>query len=191
MWRPLSTGLLSLSVLLSASCTSVIHSLTDEPVTPDPGKTTLGTDLNDWQIKTYVGVNIKKAHSLLESAHVSVHSHNGVVLLTGEVPSAEMRTLAGTTARNFRGVRQVHNELQVQGPSSLLARTNDSWLSAKLRTRFIAEKAFDGSDIKIVVANSVIYLMGIVSHKRAKKAALIASTTGGVKRVVKVFEYTD
>lgn len=191
MLRLLCTGLLSVSVLLSASCTNIIHSLTDEPVKPDPGKTTIGTDLNDWQIETYIGVNIKKASPQLEHAHISIHAHNGVVLLTGEVPSAEMRTLAGQTARDFRGVRQVHNELQIKGPSSILARTNDGWLGTKLRTKMVAEKNFDSSDIKIVVESGVVYLMGIVDQQQAQKAALIASTTGGVQRVVKVFEYTN
>jgi osmotically-inducible protein OsmY len=45
--------------------------------------------------------------------------------------------------------------------------------------------------IKVVTEDSVVYLMGLVTHKEADEATEIASTTGGVRKVVKVFEYTD
>lgn len=201
MLRPLTTSLphsyllkaclLGFCLLLASGCTTLVNSVTSKPIEPDPNETALGTDLNDWQIEVFVGVNIKKAHPQLDKAHVNVHAYNGVVLLTGEVPSAELRTLAGDTAHKFRGVRQVHNELQIQGKSSLLARTTDSWLTTKVRSKFILEKNFDGSDIKIITESNVVYLMGIVSQAQGRKAANIASRTGGVKRVVKVFEYFD
>lgn len=191
MLRLLYTGLLSAGILLAIGCTRIIHSMTDEPIRPDPGETSLGTDLNDWQIETYVGVNIKKADPRLENAHINIHAYNGVVLLTGEVPAQELRGLAGDTARNFRGVRQVHNELQVRPRSTALQRTNDLWLKTKVRTKLIAEKNFDSSDIKVVIENKVVYLMGIVTHKQGQIAATIASTTAGVERVVKAFEYLD
>lgn len=191
MRRKLTLSLIPWLLVAISGCTSMIHSVTDEPVKRDPTETSIGTDINDWQIETYVGVNIKKAHAQLESAHVNVYSLNGVVLLTGEVATNELRSLAGETARDFLGVRQVHNELQVQPPTSLLSRTNDTWLTTKVRTKFIAEKNFDGSDIKIVTENNVVYLMGLVSRAQGKQAALVASTTRGVKRVVKVFEYID
>lgn len=174
-----------------AGCTNIIHATTDEPIQPDPTDTSLGTDIDDWQLETLIGVNIKKAHPNLESAHINIHAYNGVILLTGEVPSTDVRTLAGDAARNFRGVRQVHNELQVRGSTSLISRSNDTWLSTKVKTKLIANKAVKSSTVKVITENSVIYLMGLVTHATADKAAQIASTTGGAERVVKVFEYID
>lgn len=183
--------LLAPCLLFASGCTTLVDSVTTRPIEPDPHETSLGTDLNDWQIEIFVGVNIKKAHPRLDRSRIDVNAYNGVVLLTGEAPSAGLRTLAGDTARKFRGVRQVHNELRIQGKSSLLARAADSWLTTKVRSRFILEKNFDSSDIKIVTDNNVVYLVGIVSRKQGRRAANIASRTGGVKRVVKVFEYSD
>lgn len=178
-------------VLSLAGCTNIIHATTDEPIQPDPTDTSLGTDIDDWQLETLIGVNIKKAHPNLESAHINIHAYNGVILLTGEVPSTDVRTLAGDAARNFRGVRQVHNELQVRGSTSLISRSNDTWLSTKVKTKLIANKGVKSSTVKVITENSVIYLMGLVTHATADKAAQITSTTGGAERVVKVFEYID
>lgn len=180
-----------LLILSLTGCTSVVHTLRDDPIQPDPQSTSLGTDIDDFQIETAIGVNIKKAHPLLENAHVSVHSHNGVVLLTGEVPSPDMRTLAGDTARNFRNVRQVHNELQIQGSTSFLSRANDGWLSTKVKSKLIGDKNIQSGKIRVVTENGVVYLMGLVSQELGNKAAQVASTTRGVRKVVKVFEYPN
>lgn len=182
---------LALSILSVSGCTSFLHAVKDEPIQPDPYDTSLGTDIDDFQTETAIGVNIKKAHPLLEKAHVNVHSYNGVILLTGEVPSEDMRAMAGDTARNFRGVRQVHNELQIQGSTSFLSRTNDGWLSTKVKSRLIADESVDSGKIKVVTENGVVYLMGVVPQPLADKAARIASTTKGVRKVVKVFEYPE
>lgn len=190
MFQRLTFLLLICSYALTG-CTSIIHATTAKPIQPDPTKTSIGTDIDDWQLETLVGVNIKKAHPDLEHAHVNIHSYNAVILLTGEVTTSEVRTLAGDAARNFRGVRQVHNELQLRGPTSLVSRTNDTWLSTKVKAKLIAEKGIKSSTIKVITENSVIYLMGLATHETADKAALIASKTGGALRVVKVFEYID
>lgn len=178
-----------ISLLLISGCTSILHKVRDEPIKPDPTRTTLGTDLDDFQIETGVGVNIKKAHPDLDSAHVNVNTFNGVVLLTGEVPSEELRATAGDVARRFRGVRQVHNELQIMPNTSLMNRANDSWLTTKLKSKLVAYKDIDSSKIKVVTENGVVYLMGLVFPEQGNRAANVASTTGGVRKVVKVFEY--
>ena len=102
-----------------------------------------------------------------------------------------MRTLAGNTARNFRGIRQTYNELTIQGASSLLARTNDTWLSTKLKTKLLANKEIKSRQIKVVTENGIVYLMGIVSRADSDHIAAIASQTTGIRKVVKVFEYLD
>lgn len=188
---PRLAPLLLASMLILSGCTSVIHATTSEPIKPDPSSTSLGTDIDDWQMETLIGVNIKKAHADLEGAHINITAYNGVILLTGEVASGDLRTLAGDTARKFRGVRQVHNELQIRTPTSLISRSNDTWLTTKVKAKLIADRNLKSSTIKVITENSVIYLMGLVTHSTADKAALIASKTRGAQRVVKVFEYID
>ena len=173
------------------ACTSVIHGVTDTPLQPNPSKTTVGTDLDDWQMNTLVGVNIKKAAKQLSDSHININTYNKVVLLTGEVPSASLRTLAGSTARNYPGVRQVYNELQLRGSSGMLARTNDSWLTGKLKTRLLFTRGIQSGSVNVITEGGVIYLMGMLEHTQADQIATIASRTGGALKVIRVFEYLD
>ena len=182
--------MLSLIGLLS-SCTSVVNSVVKEPITPDPTSSPIGSDINDIKMDTFIGVNIKKADPALKKAHVNVHVYNAIVLLTGEVTTKELRALAGEVARAYTGQRQVHNELQVRGNSSIVARTNDALISAKVATKLTFDKEIKSSNIEVTAEDSVVYLMGKVRRINGEKAAAIASQTSGVRSVVKVFEYVD
>ena len=74
--------------------------------------------------------------------------------------------------------------------SSISDRANDTYITSKVKTNLIAEKDFPASAIKVVTEASTVYLMGIVTQKEANLAAEIARNVDGVKKVVKVFEYT-
>lgn len=185
-----TTRILTLLLVLTG-CTSVVNSVTEGPIEPDPTDTSVGTNINDMKMDTYIGVNIKKADEALANSHINVNVYNAVVLLTGEVPSPMTKVLAGDVARDFNGVRQVHNELQVRGKSSMVARTNDSLLTGKIKTKMAFNPDIKASDIQIVTEDSVVYLMGKVRQADGEAAANIARSSGGVRKVVKVFEYVD
>jgi len=127
-----------------------------------------------------------------DKAHVSVTSYNGIVLLTGEVPDESARDAMATLARSTDRVRGVQNELQVAPASGLADRTNDTYLTSVVKTRFLeANDKFSATHVKVVTDRKVVYLMGIVKRPEADAAAAIAASTKGVARVVKVFEYLD
>lgn len=178
-------------LILLTGCASALNKVTDRPFQEDRAAPSIGTSVDDMKMDTLIAVNIKKAHPQLEGAHVNVNSFNRAVLLTGEVPSEELKSLAGETARAYRGAREVYNELQVRNNSAMLARTNDSWLSTKVGTRLVAEKGLNTRNIEVVVEDSVVYLLGKTTRRDAGLIATIASRIGGVQRVVKVFEYLD
>lgn len=178
-------------LILLSGCASTLSKVTDKPYQESRTEPTIGTSVDDIKMETLIAANIKKAHPQLDSAHVNVHSFNRVVLLTGEVPNEEMKNLAGDTARAYRGAREVYNELQVRTNTGMLARSNDSWLATKVRTRLVAEKNLNTRGIEVVVEDSVVYLMGKTTRRDANLMATIASRIGGVQRVVKIFEYLD
>jgi osmotically-inducible protein OsmY len=88
-------------------------------------------------------------------------------------------------------VRGVVNEIQVAGVSSYTSRGNDSYLTSKVKARFIDGGKFSVSHVKVLTESGVVYLLGLVTHKEADDAVEIARTTGGVQKVVRVFEYID
>ena len=111
--------------------------------------------------------------------------------MTGQAPSAEARSSAAEVARQYRGVRQVYNEIKISGPTSLIARTNDAWLTAKVKHKLMRSDQVKSSSIKVVTENGVIYLMGLISQEKAKEALRLTSEIGGAVKVVSVLEYTD
>jgi len=129
------------------------------------------------------------ADQLGDRVHVNVTSFNRAVLLTGEVPDAGARQAVEKIAGALPNVRSVTSELEIAGASSLTARTNDSLITSKVKVRFLDNKRFNALHVKVVTESGVVYLMGMVTEQEANDAVEIARTTGGVRKVVKIFEY--
>ncbi|MDG1693562.1 MAG: BON domain-containing protein [Porticoccaceae bacterium] len=182
---------LAISAFILAGCTSVVNTFKSEPFEPDPTKKGIISSLNDKKMSTYIGVNLKKAAPELNDSHINVTTVNSVVLLAGEVPSNEMKLLSGKVARDFTGVRKVHNELQIRGNTSLVSRTNDKILAAQIKTKLVFEEQVSSSQITVLAEDGIVFLMGITTKANGDLAANIASSNSGVRKVVKVFEYVD
>ena len=125
-----------------------------------------------------------------DRVHINVTSFNRNVLLTGEAPDAASKTQIEKIVREIPNVRGVVNEIQIAGASSYSSRGNDTYITSKVKARFIDEgKGFSANDIKVVTESNVVYLLGLVTRAEAEAAVEIARTTGGVQKVVRVFEY--
>ncbi|AIS16618.1 BON domain-containing protein [Pseudomonas rhizosphaerae] len=186
-------ALVALSLALSVTgCSSVLTATRDKPIDDDRGTRTLGSKIDDSLIETKVSVNIAKANiDLDKNSHVVVTSYNGVVLLAGQTPRADLKTLAEQAASEVQRVKKVHNEIQVLAPSSLLARNNDAWLTTKIKTQMLADSAIPGSRIKVVTENGIVYLLGLLTQAEATRATNLVQGVSGVQKIVKLFEYID
>ena len=91
--------------------------------------------------------------------------------------------------KKIENTRAITNEIVVGPKSSLGSRSNDTYITSKVKTNFITENKFPANYVKVVTENSVVYLLGIVTKAEGDAAAEIASNTDGVTKVVKVFEY--
>ncbi len=152
---------------------------------------TPGTQLEDQTIEVKAGQALKSNPELNEQAHWNVISYNTVVLLTGETPTDAMRQKALELVKSVDKVTHVYNEITIAAPSSMVARTSDSYITTKVKTQMFANKELTGIEIKVVTEKGVVYLMGIVSRAESEVATDIARQTGGVQKVVKLFQYTD
>jgi len=126
-----------------------------------------------------------------ETVHVNATSYNGIVLLTGEVPDQGAYASIGNIAASTDRVRSVHNDLAIGPLTPLSTRSNDTFITSKVKARFVEANKFAANHVKVVTERGVVYLMGIVRRDEADSAAQIASTTQGVVRVIKVFEYLN
>ena len=86
-------------------------------------------------------------------------------------------------------VKSVVNEIQIAAPSTFGSRSNDTFLTGKVKAGFMSADKFTTNDVKVVTEAGVVYLMGLVSRKEGDDATEVARSTGGVRKVVRVFEY--
>jgi len=123
-----------------------------------------------------------------DKVHVNLTSYDRTVLITGEVPDAATKADVEKVVAGLPGVKATVNELQLSGISSLGARSNDSFITSKVKARFIDHGKFSANQVKVVTEGGTVYLMGIVTRSEADMAVEVARTTGGVLKVVRVFE---
>lgn len=187
------THLPLLLCLALSSCTTILVETTgDQGIQEDPTERTTGTVIEDEIIETKVIVNIKSQEPALKRANIDAISHNGVVLLIGQVESEALKSRATEIASQAsREIKRIHNEIEVAGKTSLLSRSNDTWIATKVRTRILANRDVPSDQVRVIAENGTIYLMGILSQLEGDNAATVARNTSGVQRVVKVFEYIN
>jgi osmotically-inducible protein OsmY len=166
-------------VLVGAGAASAVTSLEDRRST--------GAQIDDESIE--IRATNRVSDRFGDRAHVNVTSYNRIALLTGEVPDERSREEAEKIVLAVPNVRGITNDLQIAGVSSLGSRANDSYLTTKVRGRLLDTKRISPVHVKVVSEAGVVYLMGIVTEAEADEAVEIARTTGGVRKVVKVFEY--
>ena len=123
------------------------------------------------------------------TAHINVTSYDQKVLLTGEVPSQQVKDEAERIAKSTEQVRGVTNELLVGPESTVGGRTRDTYITSKVKARLVESKKFDANNVKVVTERGVVYLLGLVSTTEGDAAAAVAASTSDVVRVVKLFEY--
>lgn len=156
-------------------------------VTAMEDRRTAGTQIEDEGIELRIGNRIGERFG--DKAHVNVSAYNRWVLLTGEVPDEASRGQLDKIAQAVGNVRGTSNEVQVAGISSLGSRANDSYITSKVKARFVDARRFSPVHVKVITEAGVVYLLGVVTQKEADDAVDIARTTDGVRKVVKIFEY--
>ena len=147
---------------------------------------TTGTQVEDEGIEMRTASRIRE--TLGDRVHVNVTSYNRQVLLTGEVPDAADGQKIEQIALGVENVRSVVNDLGVMPSSSLTQRSNDTFITGKVRASLVDAKDLSANAFKVVTERNVVYLMGRVTQREAKRAAEIARGVDGVRKVVRVFE---
>ncbi|KZX68217.1 phospholipid-binding protein [Alcanivorax sp. HI0033] len=174
-----------------SGCASLSKGMSEEPVDQNHGKRTFGAFIEDGNIERKVAVNLARASAELDESRIVVVSYNGNVLLAGQVANDDLKAQAGNIAEQVRHVRHVHNELQVVGSNSFLARTNDTWLTSKVKSRLLINGEAPGWRTKVVTENGVVYLMGLLTHEEADAVVEQVQKVYGVQKIVKIIEYID
>lgn len=147
---------------------------------------TTGTQVEDEGIELRAINRITAEYG--ERVHINVTSYNRQVLMTGEVPTAEVGKAIHSLVADVGNVISVVNDVAVQPNSSLAQRSSDTFITGKVRARLVDAKDISSTAFKVVTERNVVYLMGLVTEREATRATSIASGVDGVRKVVRTFE---
>jgi osmotically-inducible protein OsmY len=185
----LIAGALAVALALSACVPAIVAVGVGAGVLVATDRRSAGAQVDDEAIEVRIADTVNTRWP--SGVHVNVTSFNGIVLLTGEAPAAEVKDEIARSAKAIDRVRSVENEMVVGPPTEMGARTSDSYITSKVKSRFVEANKFSATHVKVVTERGVVYLMGLVSRDEADLAGQLAASTTDVVRVVKVFEYTQ
>ena len=146
---------------------------------------TTGAYMDDQTIAARAGNQISER---IPQSHVNLNSYNRAVLMTGEVPDAGSRDQAEIIVRGQPDVRRVYNYTEAAPASTMSERSNDTWITTKVRSNLMAGSGYPFNQVKVTTERGVVYLMGLLTPEEAAAAARVVSETSGVHRVVTLFE---
>jgi len=180
-----SAALLASLVSLSACAPLIVGGAVMTGVVASDRRTT-GTLVEDESIEIKVASAVRK--EMGDRIHLNVTSFNRQVLLSGEVRTAADKERAEKLAQSQENVNSVVNDLAVMPVSSLTQRSKDTVITGQVKAAFVDAKDMQVNAIKVVTERGIVYLMGRVTSREAKRATDIARSIGGVTKVVRVFE---
>lgn len=130
-----------------------------------------------------------------EGMDTKVVTHNGKVILTGNVATQQAKQQAEKLAKNTDGVHSVDNRLQIndkiafvngdreQGASNSNV-ISDSWITTKVKSMFLYSSNVAGTDISVNTSKGIVTLAGKVDSGAEQALAIeLAQNIRGVKSV--------
>lgn len=145
-----------------------------------------GTQLQDKTIGLKAENQISKQFG--NQVRINALSYDNRLLLTGDVPTQDMKDQITHLAQGIENVKAVINQMTVGPIESLGDRTNDGWLTSKVDTALVNAPTVPSRTITVTTDHSVVYMMGRVTEQEGNYAAQTASSISGVQRVVKLFD---
>ena len=182
---------LSLIAVLSSCVTALVAGVAIVTVDILHDRRTVGEYIDDSAIELTARNILVSRSDIRKSAHVKPQSWNGILLVTGEIDNDSLKPELVGKFQNIQGVRQVVDETTITGKTKLGTRANDAWIASKVKSRLVLKTGLRANRVKVITTRGDVYLMGIVTREEGDTATEIARSVRGVKRVVKVFEYTS
>jgi osmotically-inducible protein OsmY len=178
-------ALLASLVSLSACAPLIVGGAVMTGVVATDRRTT-GTLVEDESIELKVASAVRQ--EMGDRIHLNVTSFNRQVLLSGEVRTAADKERAEKLAQSQENVTSVVNDLAVMPVSTLTQRSRDTVITGRVKAAFVDAKDLQVNAFKVVTERGIVYLMGRVTAREAKRATDIARGMSGVTKVVRVFE---
>lgn len=121
--------------------------------------------------------------------HLSLNTFNRVLLITGQLPSQDLRNQIEQTLQTVPRIARIFNATTIEPPATAAQHIKDSWITTKIKSKMIASNDIYADKIKVITEKNIVYLMGIITKEESNIAIDIAKETEGVKKVVNIFYY--
>lgn len=170
-------------MLLSSGCvaTAIMGGATATTAAFD--ERSLGDQFDDVSIATKVDARLI-AEKDMPSRWVSVEVIEGMVILTGYLPTQQHIDRTLFIVRGVQGVKNIRNELLIGEPSTS-SLFSDSWITAQVKRKFLNDKVVSGMSIHVETVNGKVYLQGILaSDIQRYQAVSLTKSVQGVTAVV-------
>ncbi|EKD75215.1 MAG: Periplasmic or secreted lipoprotein [uncultured bacterium] len=192
MKKTVLTQLLVYSLILSLNaCSNAMFVTTTAGGALNQQGRTFSDTVSD-QVITYRAIKvISNTPSLQKTSRIVIVTFNHNVLLVGQTPNETLKKEAETLIRKVPNVKNIYNDITIQPPLNTYEQGNDGAITANIKSRMFSTTNLRGRNIKVITENSVVYMMGAVSKSEGNVAAEVARNSAGVKKVVKLFEYTS
>ena len=188
--KTLSMALAALIVMvLTSGCVPLVLGSAAAVVTVAEDRRSPGTFVDDEGMEKQALLRVKSRFG--GQVHVNITSYNRQLLLSGEAVTEDVRRGVEEEVSTVKGVKRIFNEMTAGPLAGVIDVSNDTRLTTIVKTRFLDANRFQSNHVKVVTEAGVVYLLGIVKKSEAEAATQLASTTRGVVRVVRLFEYLD
>ena len=160
--------LLISSALALSGCVNAAIGIGTAAVAASTTEKGLSTSVSDSVIQAKLSDSfIQTSQSLFLNVATSVN--NGSVLLTGKLKTQDEKITATRLSWEIKGVREVINEIQLSGTSSLKSSAKDLAASAQLRAALIRDPEISSLNFSIDVVNGVVYLSGVAENEQERE----------------------
>ena len=179
-------GAIISACLMSTGCaTNYLTNSTEGTYGVPVTERTIPQRLLDRSIEHTVKVNIYGLQeNLQQNSRISINSFYSEVLLTGEVPTEEMKVQIEKVISSMPDVRRVYNELNVSVTKGYSSTVHDGYISSKLLAKVTSSNAIKTSQIKVVTNDGVVYVMGRMTPAQQSLVIELANNTVGITELV-------
>lgn len=184
MNTPLGLRILTTTIAGVMTISMVACGKTDDAAATPVPSTTVGTEVDDTLLTTQVKAALMDSMEV-KSFDFKVETRKGEVMLSGFVENQGQIDRAVAITKAVAGVKSVDNKVILKGGATTIGtKIDDSVITTKLKTAFMADTTVKSADIAVVTRDGRVQLSGFVDNQtQIDRAIEVAHSIEGVTQV--------